>query len=96
MAVGSAACVVAGLPLAAVNWRAAGPESVYVVNAIIGALVPFAGAFLLERRPGHRIGRVLLSAGGLGVLVPGPVVERLRHGVAARRAARPGVGGVAG
>lgn len=63
----SALSVVAALPLAVANWQSNGPESVYVVNAIIGAVVPMAGAFLLSRRPGHRIGLVLLSAAGLGV-----------------------------
>lgn len=67
VAVGSAVCVAAAVPPAVVNWRTLGPGSVYVVNALVGVLVPPAGAFVLARRPGHRIGLVLLSAAGLGV-----------------------------
>ncbi|WP_130290705.1 sensor histidine kinase [Pseudonocardia sediminis] len=67
VAAASAVSVVAAVPLAVANWRTVGHESVYVVNAIIGAVVPMAGAFLLSRRPGHRIGIVLLSASGLGI-----------------------------
>jgi signal transduction histidine kinase len=88
-AVVSAASVVAGLPLAVVNWQVAGPESVFVVNAIVGLLVPFAGAFLLARRPGHRIGWVLLSAAGLGISFLG--LSWATYGAVARPGTLPGV-----
>ncbi|MGQ0574860.1 MAG: histidine kinase [Pseudonocardia sp.] len=38
-----------------------------MVNAVVGAAVPFVGAFVLARRPGHRVGWVLLSTAGLGL-----------------------------
>ena len=90
VAAGSALSVVAGLPLAAVNWQMVGPQSVFVVNAIVGLLVPFTGAFLLGRRPGHRIGLVLLSAAGLGVAFLG--LSWGVYGAVARPGALPGAG----
>ena len=63
----SAALVVIGIPLAVANAALHGVAGVYVVDAVIGGLVPFAGALVLTRAPRHRVGLVLLSTAGLAV-----------------------------
>jgi signal transduction histidine kinase len=63
----AAALVVAGIPLAVANAVEHGVAGVYVVDAVIGGLVPFAGALVLARAPRHRVGLVLLSTAGLAV-----------------------------
>lgn len=57
----------AGAPLAVANAAASGIERVYVLDAIVGGLVPAAGALVLSRAPGNRVGWVLASTVGLAV-----------------------------
>ncbi|WP_243741682.1 sensor histidine kinase [Actinomycetospora succinea] len=63
----AAALVVIGIPLAVANAAEHGVAGVYVVDAVIGGLVPVAGALVLTRAPRHRVGLVLLSTAGLAV-----------------------------
>lgn len=62
-----AALIVVGIPPAVANAAEHGVERVYVVDAVIGGLVPCAGALVLTRAPRHRVGLVLLSTVGLAV-----------------------------
>lgn len=63
----AAVLTVAGAPLAVANASVRGVEEIYLGDTIAGMVVPAAGALVVSRTKGQRVGWVLLSTVGLAV-----------------------------